>query len=140
MISNTDYKFFYKAKQAAFISDFKRTKVGCVAVYHGNVIGVGINSNKTHPVQQYYNRVRNIEKDPQFQAKLHAEIACLNSIKNMDIDFSKVKLYIFRLRNDGKYGYTRPCASCMAAIKDFGIKHIYYSTDSGFAYEKINVR
>lgn len=55
----------------------------------------------------------------------------------MDINFSKVKLYIYRSRKDQEYGLSRPCPSCMAAIKDLGIKHIYYTTNDGFAYEEM---
>ena len=32
----------------------------------------------------------------------------------------------------------RPCPACMAAIKDFGIKNIYYTTDDGMAYENVS--
>ena len=32
---------------------------------------------------------------------------------------------------------SRPCPSCMAAIKDMGIKHIYYTTNDGFVYENL---
>lgn len=67
--------------------------------------------------------------------KLHAEINCLNQIKNLEINFSKVKLYIYRMRNDQPFGIGRPCPSCMAAIKDLGIKDIYYTTNDGFVYE-----
>ena len=42
-----------------------------------------------------------------------------------------------RTRFDKEFGMCRPCSSCMAAIKDLGIKHIYYTTDYGFCYEKI---
>lgn len=52
MIYNTDYKYFDKARQAALISDFHKTHIGCVAVYQGNVIGIGCNCNKTHPMQK----------------------------------------------------------------------------------------
>ena len=69
--------------------------------------------------------------------KLHAEISCLNSIRHLDINFSKVKLYIYRIRNDRPTGMSRPCPSCLVAIKDMVIKHIYYTTDDGFAYEQI---
>ena len=66
-----------------------------------------------------------------------AEINCLNSIRYLDINFSKVKLYIYRKRKSAKYGMCRPCPSCMAAIKDLGIKHVYYTTDEGFVYERM---
>ena len=69
--------------------------------------------------------------------KLHAEINCINSIRNFDINFSKMKLYIYRIRNDQPFGLSRPCPSCMAAIKDLDIKDIYYSTNDGYAHERI---
>ena len=136
MLSNTDYKYFQKAHQIATISDYKKTHVGCVAVYQGQVIGLGCNCNKTHPVQKKYNRYRNGED---FIPKLHAEINCLNSIRHLDINFTKVKLYIYRKRKTAKYGMCRPCPSCMAAIKDLGIKNIYYTTNDGYVYERINI-
>ena len=138
MINKVDYKYFQKARQAAKVSDFDKTHVGCVAVYKGTIIGVGCNRNKTHPRQYYYNRYRNFNKES-FIPKLHAEISCINSIRNLDINFSKAKLYIYRIRHDQEYGLARPCPSCIAAIKDLGIKDIYYSTNDGFAYENIKV-
>ena len=133
MLSNTDYKYFQKAHQIATISDYKKTHVGCVAVYQGQVIGLGCNCNKTHPVQKKYNMYR---KDLMLP-KLHAEISCLNQIKHLDINFSKVKLYIYRIRKDQPFGMARPCPSCMAAIRDLGIRNIYYTTNDGYAHEKL---
>lgn len=133
MLSNTDYKYFQKAHQIATISDYKKTHVGCVAVYQGQVIGLGCNCNKTHPVQKKYNRYR---KDLMLP-KLHAEISCLNQIKHLDINFSKVKLYIYRIRKDQPSGMARPCPSCMAAIRDLGVRNIFYTTNDGYAHEKL---
>lgn len=138
MFSRQDYQYFKKAKEISKNSDFNKIHIGCIAVYQGNIIGVGYNSNKTHPVQKYYNKYRNTRIYCGYLApKLHAEISCLNTIRFMDINFSKVKLYIYRSRKDQEYGLSRPCPSCMAAIKDLGIKHIYYTTNDGFAYEEM---
>lgn len=134
MLTKTDMHYFDKASKVAEISDFAKINIGCVAVYQGTIIGVGFNTNKTHPMQKKYNRYRNGEN---FIPKLHAEINCLNSIRYLDINFSKVKLYIYRKRKSAKYGICRPCPSCLAAIKDLGIKHIYYTTDEGFVYERM---
>lgn len=87
MFYASDYKYFDKARQAALISDFPRPHIGCVAVYHGQVIAAGFNRQKTHPRQRYYNRYR-IQSDS-LLPKLHAEIACINQIKNLDINFPK---------------------------------------------------
>ena len=135
MIYNTDYKFFDKARQAALISDFHKTHIGCVAVYQGNVIGIGCNCNKTHPMQKKYNKYR---KQSDFMLpKLHAEISCINSIQHLDINFSKVKIYIYRIRKDQPYGLARPCPSCMAAIRDLGIRDIYYTSNDGYVHERL---
>lgn len=128
-------RYFQKARQTAETSDYKRTHVGCIAVYQGNIIGIACNTNKTHPMQKYYNRYRYHPQISYFYPKLHAEINCISSIHNLDINFSKVKLYVYRTRCDQEYGIARPCPSCMAAIKDLGIRHIYYTTDDGYAYE-----
>ena len=55
MLSKSDYKFFEKAKYMATISDYKKTHIGCVAIYQGSIVGVGCNTIKTHPIQKYYN-------------------------------------------------------------------------------------
>lgn len=133
MISSSDFRYFKKAKRMASISDYRKVHVGCVAVYQGQIIGVGFNCNKTHPTQHYYNRYR--RQADNMLPKLHAEISCLNQIKSLNINFSKVKLYIYRIRQDQPFGLARPCPSCMAAIKDLGIKNIYYTTNDGYSFE-----
>ena len=135
MLRNIDYKYFNKARQVASISDYKKQHIGCVAVYQGQVIGLGCNTNKTHPIQKFYNKYRN--PSDSMLPKLHAEISCINQIKNLDVNFSKVKLYIYRIRNDQPFGLAHPCPSCMAAIKDLGIRYVYYTTNDGYAYEKL---
>lgn len=132
----SDYRFFGKARQVAFVSDFNRVHIGCVAVYQGKIIGIACNTNKTHPQQAKYNRLRS---NIWLKHSVHAEIACLNQIRHLDIKWSKVKLYIFRAMKDGSYGMCKPCPACMAAIKDVGIRNIYYTTDDGYVYEKIEL-
>lgn len=116
MMTNQDMKNFAKARKAASISDFQKTHVGCIAIYQSSVIGIGCNTNKTHPMQKYYNKYR--EFSEALLPKLHAEINCINQFKYLDINFAKVKLYIYRIRKDQAFGLSRPCPSCMAAIKD----------------------
>ncbi len=135
MLRNVDYRYFKKARKIANISDYKQQHVGCVAVYQGQVIGLGCNCNKTHPTQKFYNKYRMTSDN--MLPKLHAEINCINQIRHLNINFSKVKLYIYRIRKDQPFGLSRPCPSCMAAIKDLGIRDIYYTTNDGFSYEKL---
>ena len=44
-----------------------------------------------------------------------------------DIDFHNLKLFVYRELKDGSIAMARPCPSCMALIKDLGIKKIYYN-------------
>ena len=136
MLSNTDYKYFEKAKQIATISDYHPVQVGCIAVYQGIVVSMACNLQKTHPIQKYYNKKYREDSDS-MMPKLHAEINCLNQLKHLNLNYSKVKLYIYRLRKDRPHGMARPCSACLAAIKDLGIRNIYYTTDDGFVHEKL---
>lgn len=135
LFRNVDYRYFHKARQVATISDYDKVHIGCVAVYQGQIIGLGCNCNKTHPAQKFYNKYR--EQSENMIPKLHAEISCLNQIKHLDINFSKVRLYIYRIRKDQPFGLARPCPSCMAAIKDLGIKNIYFTTNDGYSFEHL---
>ena len=40
MFTNKDIIFFKKAKSAAYLSDYNKEHIGCIAVYRGKVIGV----------------------------------------------------------------------------------------------------
>ena len=108
-MTRADYKYFNKARHTASVSDYYKTQIGCVAVYQGSIIGAGCNCNKTHPIQKKYNKHR--KPSDSMLPKLHAEINCINSIKNLDIKFAKVKLYIYRIRRDQPFGLSRPCPS-----------------------------
>ena len=130
--------YFSKSKSVSFLSDFKQVHIGCVAVYKKQIIGVGYNTNKTHPIQMKYNKYRDLEWNGiQPKAKLHAELMCLLNIKDLNIDFTKVKIFIYREDKNGHLASSKPCNACMRAIKDYGIKDIYYTINNGYNYEKI---
>lgn len=60
-----------------------------------------------------------------------------HQIKHLNVNFLKVMLYICRIRKDQSFGIARPCPSCMNAIKDLGIRYIYYTTNDGYVYKKL---
>ena len=129
-------KYLSYAKNIAELSDYRRVHMGCIAVLGNKILSVGYNTTKTHPLQAHYNRLRGF-KDDLCNHGLHAEIACLLPLRGSEIAFDKLKLYIYRLRCDGGYGMARPCKGCMAFIKSCGIHDIYYTTDDGYAYERV---
>lgn len=137
MIMKSDTKYFNHAKNIAEMSDFKRDKTGCVIVYHKSILSVGFNTNKTHTIQARYNKLR--FDDEKGIHKTHAEMSALINIRYEDIQWDKVDIYVYRICNgkENGYGLARPCKSCMAYIKELGIKNIYYTTDYGYAYEKL---
>ena len=134
--------FFELARRESYkatYSGYSAVKIGCVVVYHGTILARGSNSNKSHSTQSSYNRFRYNDKklNHYYNASLHAEIQALNKIKYLDIDFSKIEVYVYREYKKGGIAMARPCVSCMEFIKDLGIKNIYYTTPDGFAYERI---
>lgn len=128
------------AKECSERSDYtgcSGVHVGCVFVYHGTVLAKGWNSDKTHTFQREYNKIRFSARDGYYPDKLHAESAVLQRVKYLDIDFSKATLYIYRGYKNGTPAMARCCPSCMAAAKSLHIGTIVYTTDAGYAIEKL---
>ena len=50
--------FFAKAKLASKLSDYPRYHIGCVVAYKKQILSVGFNTVKTHPIQKIYNKER----------------------------------------------------------------------------------
>lgn len=144
-LSKSDMKWFGLARQEAMSSTYQGFHLGCVLVYKGHAIGSGSNSCKTHPAQKVYNRkYRKFKYGPQLVVdSLHAEMSALMSVPyavGVGTDWSKVKVYIYRISRGrlGGHGMARPCPGCLHALKDRGIRDVYYTTDDGFAYERID--
>ena len=146
-LSKKQKKFFNLAKEVAETSDFDGIKSGCILVYKNTVIGRGANSKKTHPVQKEYNKYRNFNRGTgkMIVHSLHSETAALidaeHNVNNEDIDWSKVKVYVYRISRGTKLGYglAKPCPACMNALKDLGIRHIYYTDSDGYSYLQLDV-
>ena len=137
-----DSHLFKLARESSLKADYtgcSKVKIGCIVVYKGTILAKGCNSDKTHTFQARYNKWRYSEDENNryLPAKIHAEADCLNKIKYLDIDFSKVHVYVYRELRDGTVAMARPCPACMAAIKKMGIQNIHYTTDCGFAAERI---
>lgn len=144
ILNKFDKKMMELAREVAETSQFKHFHLGCVITYKKHIVSVGTNSDKTHPMQKAYNAHRSFTKGPgAIKHSLHAEMNALLSITYpvaQQIDWKYVKMYVYRICNGKRHlrGNARPCAACMAAIKDMGIRHLYYTTDTGIAYERLN--
>lgn len=135
----SDSHLFKLARECSFKSDYRgcaSARIGTVVVYKHAVLAKGYNSDKTHTTQARYNcwRYKNSGNN-YLPEKIHSEIMALEKIKYLDIDFSKVHLYIYRETKRGKIAMARPCPACMARIKALGIINIHYTTEQGYASE-----
>lgn len=130
-------KLAKKCSQNSTYSIHKRVQIGCLLVYKGTILAKGWNTERTHTRQMHYNSLR-FSAINHYPSKLHAEINVLNKVKYLDIDFSKAILYIYREYNDGSPAMARCCPSCFAAAKAMGIGTIVYTTENGYAIEKIS--
>lgn len=130
-------RFLGMAKEVSVQSDFGKHKLGAVAIYHGSLLATGYNSCKTSPVQKRYNKERDYKVEAEYKNTncVHAECSCLSKLRYLDIDFSKVKLYVYRQHKNGVKALARPCPACRKMIKDMGIKEVWYTTEDGFGYE-----
>lgn len=142
--SKFDKKMFDKAREVAETSDFEHFHLGCVITYKRYILSSACNSYKTHPVQMRYNRrFRKFRQGSKpCVHSLHAEIAALNAIPYpvaAQVNWREVKVYIYRISvgRASKMGMARPCPACMAALRELGVRDIYYTGEDSYIYERL---
>lgn len=143
--TNFEIRMFEFAAQEARKSDYYAAKLGCIMTYGHKIISRGHNSNKSHPLQKKYNRrYRNFNNSTgkYIHDSLHSEIDAITKIPYVigkDIDWSKVKIFVYRISPGNELGYAcaKPCEACMAMIKDCGIRHIYFTDNEGYSYLRL---
>lgn len=65
----------------------------------------------------------------------HAEVRALRRVAH-DAKADAEELIVVRARKAQKYGLSRPCEACAKALREAGIRVVYYSTDGDvLAYE-----
>lgn len=132
-------RFFLLAKTNADRSIYTRfgrsakVKIGAVIVKGNFVVSEGCNRLKTHTFQHRSNI------DSGYLApvpNIHAEIDAL--IRSGRHDLTGAEVFVYREFVNGELANCRPCPSCMKALRNAGVKHIYYTDETGYNYEKIN--
>lgn len=113
-------RFFELARRISFKSSYKH-RLGSLIVKKGKVLGIGYNSNRTHP------------KSKNEFNMLHAELsAILNSRLE---DFTDCSIYVYRETPTGKIATSYPCKHCYNMICSLGFKDINYTDYHGFKKE-----
>lgn len=116
---------------------YKHTKTVSFLVYKGKVLSFGVNSDKTSPLQNKYRICTELKYIENFVDKEHSEVNCLRRCDD-SINFSKCEIVVISKKRDGDFRLARPCDVCMTAIKDFGIKRVYYTNrNQTFSYEEV---
>lgn len=99
-------------------------KVSAVGLYGSSIVGVGMSSPKTHPVQGGLMK-RYSSKPEEALPTLHAEVDCLiRSIKPPDT------VVIARTLKDGTLAISKPCIVCEAALKDAKVAKVIYINEN----------
>lgn len=132
------FKFAREASMHATYTGSHRFSpmIGGVAEYKGSIIASAWNTNKTSPLQAKYNVYRFNADTPN---KMHCETSLIQKIRwkfGDSIDWNKVHIYLYREYKNGKLAPSRCCSSCMAMLRELGIKKIYYTTENGYVEEK----
>lgn len=123
MIPQSWYKGFCAARTASYLSNAPRAgiRIGAALFSKSNLIALGFNEySTTHPLTQ----------DKGFNRSMHAEIKCLLKRRHFDSNAGLV-LYIWRERDDGTPGCSKPCKFCMAAIREAGVRRVRFLSASG---------
>ena len=100
-------------------------------VRRNKILSIGINRDKTHPINRRNPKFGDEGQDISCTKLTCAELVAINRSKNQkNIDYPKTKMINIRIKRDGSLGLGRPCESCQSLLNYFGIKEVYYSLDN----------
>jgi len=134
-ISNkiSNHAFFKIALNDALKHPFRnevKSIHSALVVRGGNIISRGLNRPKRNVFSRLYS------KHP--RCVIHSEIDAILQARRKS-DLRGAKIYVLRIRKDNaQVANSRPCANCMRAIKNYGIKKVIYTID-GNDFESFNL-
>jgi tRNA(Arg) A34 adenosine deaminase TadA len=112
------------------VEPVKTARIAAAIAIGGEIISIGVNQRKTHPLQARFTR----HTSAIYQ---HAEISAIhNALKRVrQNDLARATLYVVRRRKntetkDWEDGMACPCEGCQKAIKYFDIKKVVYTESS----------
>ena len=132
----TKTKGYELAKSASLRSDFYKCHTGAVAIYGNKVLAYGWNSEKLSLMQARYNTKTRGFDGHKYKSSIHAEMMVVNKIKYLDVDFSQVRIFVWRGKNNPML--SKPCKACEKAMRDLGIKKVFYTGANSYISEIYN--
>lgn len=127
-----DRRIFDVARDLAATSNHPKAHIGAVLLSGRDIISVGVNGRKSHPLQKHYNTFR--FSDERAHHMMHAELEAI--VRGRSFMRDDNVMYIYRQLRTGDQGMCRPCNGCIQALKDHKIGRIFYTTYEGYAYEE----
>ena len=120
-------------KLAEEVPPIKSSRVVAAVVSGKKIVAFGANQMRTHPFQAKFG------KNPE-SLYWHAETnAIYNALRVQTVEeLKKADLYVCRVkylstkREQFVLGNAKPCTGCAKCIADFGIKQVFYSTETGY--------
>lgn len=116
-----------KAKKVAQKADHDTFQIGAMVMQKNTPLSFGFNmQKKTHPKMRQYHAHKTV----------HAELAAILKVRHKH-DLKGATMVVFRQTKDGIPANSRPCECCQKILREYGFKKIIYTTDGGWAEEKI---
>lgn len=98
-------------------------KMAAIIVLNKEIVGIGLNSYKTHPLQNRFSKT-------DYNNFMHAEIAAINNaLKKGNKNLNGASIYIARVLKNNKPALAKPCEICNRALKHYGIEQVFYTID-----------
>jgi deoxycytidylate deaminase len=137
MMNKHEQIFRTLERVAEVVEPVGRGKHAAAIVYKNEIMSLGINSKKTHPIQRRFN----FRED---QLYMHAESdVIVKTIRKYGAELlTSASLYVMRMKYGCSHkrtmvrGLSKPCRGCMSMIAAFDIPKVYYSDNYG-GYERL---
>lgn len=113
-MTNRQLRLMDIARKVSKTANYK-FRHGTVIAMGSRVLGLGVNSTKTHP-----------KSTSRFQT-IHSEHQALISAGLNELQGSIA--FVYRETRDGQPSNSKPCSSCTKLLKEAGIKKVYFSLD-----------
>lgn len=110
-------RFFEIAKAASKKSIHHKSQIGSVIVKRNKIIGIGINSMKTHP-----------NSNLPWKTK-HSELDAILDCRRKDLE--NADIYIYREDKRGKLACCKPCKYCQELLSIAKIRNVFYIDHNG---------
>jgi deoxycytidylate deaminase len=125
--------FYTLGALAEDVAPIKSSRMTAAIVRGKEIISFGANQMRTHPFQAKFG------KNPE-SLFWHAETnAIFNALRVVDVDsLKKADLYVCRVKYSSTkreqfiLGNAKPCMGCAKCIADFGVKRVFYTTETGY--------